>query len=78
MNVKFWELFEKDHKEYRKPLRNPDNLIEKNFEGEAVFSLDNIFMGKTKKGESFPQSSIYVAEEVFVRDVLEEESCFGE
>ena len=48
INVKFWKLVERDGKDYRKPLHNPDNLIWKNFEGEAVFSLDNIFMGKYK------------------------------
>ena len=37
MTAKFWKLFEKDGKEYRKPFRNPENLIGKNFEGEAVF-----------------------------------------
>ena len=53
INAKFWKLVERDGKEYRKPLHNPDNLIGKNFEGEAVFSLDSIFMGKTKKGRVF-------------------------
>ena len=78
INVKFWKLFERDMKEYRKPLHNPDNLIGKNFEGEAGFSLDNIFMGKIKKGESFPQSIISVAEEVLVRGIIEEHSYFEE
>ena len=78
INVKSWKLVERDGKEYRKPLHNPDNLIGKNFEGEAVFSLNNIFMGKTKKGESFPQSIISVAEEVFVRGIIEEHSYFEE
>ena len=32
INAKFWEIFETDGKEYRKPLRNPNNLIDKNFE----------------------------------------------
>ena len=71
INVKFWELIERDGKEFRKPLRNPDNLIEKKFEGEAVFSLDNIFMGKTK-------SIISVAEELLVRHIIEEHSYFEE
>ena len=53
INAKFWKLVERDGKEYRKPLHNPDNLIGKNFEDEAVFSLDSIFMGKTKKGRVF-------------------------
>ena len=46
INVKFWKLVERDRKEYKNPLHNPDNLIWKNFEGEAVFSLDNIFKGR--------------------------------
>ena len=37
INVKFWKLVERDRKEYKNPLHNPDNLIWKNFEGEAVF-----------------------------------------
>ena len=78
INVKFLKLVERDGNEYRKPLHNPDNLIGKNFEGEAVFSLDNIFMGKTRKGESFPQSIISVAEEVLVRGIIEEHSYFEE
>ena len=57
MNVKFWELFERDGKEFRKPLRNPDNLIGKNFEGEAVFSLDSIFMRKQKRESLFHKAS---------------------
>ena len=78
INVKFWELFERDGKEYRKPLRNLDNLIGKNFEGEAVFSLDNIYVVKNKKGELIPKSIISVAEEVLVRDIIEEHSYFEE
>ena len=76
--MKLWKPIERDEKEYRKPLHNPHNLIGKNFEGEAVFSLDNIFMGKTKKGESFPQSIIFVAEDVLVRGIIEEHSYFEE
>ena len=32
INAKFWEIFERDGKEYRKPLRNPNKLIDKNLE----------------------------------------------
>ena len=53
MNLKFWQLFERDGKEYRKPLHNPDNLIEKNFEGEVIFKLDKIFNGKINKRKHF-------------------------
>ena len=78
MNVKFWQLFERDGKEYRKPLHNPENLIEKNFEGEVVFKLDKIFNGKISKGKDSLKSIISVAEEVLVREVIEEYSYFEE
>ena len=78
MNVKFWELFEIDGKEYRKPIHNPENLIEKNFEGEIVFKLDKIFIGKINKGKDYLKSIISVADEVLVREVIEEESYFEE
>ena len=78
MNVKFWQLFERDGKEYRKPLHNPENLMEKNFEGEVIFKLDKIFNGKIKKGKDSLKSIISVAEEVLVREVIEEQSYFKE
>ena len=78
MNVKFWELFEKDGKEYKRHLGDPGNLLEKNFEGEAVFSRDNIYVVKNRKGELIPKSIISVAEEVLVREVLKEQSYFEE
>ena len=49
MNVNFWKLLERDGKEFRKTFHNPENLIDKNFEGEVVFQLDKIFNGKIKK-----------------------------
>ena len=70
--MKFWELFEIDGKEYRKPLHNPDNLIQKNFEGEVIFKLDKIFIGKINKGKDYSKNIISVAEEVLVREVIEE------
>ena len=78
MNVKFWQLFERDGKEYRKPLHNPENLIEKNFEGEVVFKLDKIFNGKINKGKDPLKSIISVAEEILVRGIIEEHSYFEE
>ena len=74
MDVKFWQLFERDGKEYRKLLQNPENLIEKNFEGEIVFKLDKIFNGKINKGRDYSKSIISVAEEVLVRGIIEEHS----
>ena len=70
MNVKLWELFEIDGKEYRKPLSNPDDLIDNIFEGEAVFRL-KIFIGKTNQGKDSLKSIISVVEEILVREVIE-------
>ena len=78
MNVKFWKLVEIDGKEYRKPLHNPDNLIEKNFEGEVVYRLNKTFNGKINKGKDSLKSIISVAEEVLVRGIIEEQSYFEE
>ena len=76
MNVKFWQLFERDGKEYRKPLHNLENLIEKNFEGEVIFKLDKIFNGKINKRKDSLKSIISVAEEVHVRGIIKEHSYF--
>ena len=76
MNLKFWQLFERDGKEYRKPLHNPDNLIEKNSEGEVIFKFDKIFNGKINERKYSLKSIISVAEEIIVREILEEHSCF--
>ena len=65
-------------KEYRKPLHNPDNLIEKNFEGEVIFKLDKIFNGKIKERKDSLKSIISVAEEILVREVIEGHSYFEE
>ena len=78
MNVKFWQLFERDRKEYRKPLHNPKNLIEKNFEGEVVFRLNKIFNRKTNQGKDSLKSIISVVGEILVREVIEEHSYFEE
>ena len=78
MNVKFWQLFKRDGKEYKKPLHNPENLIEKNFEGEVVFRLNKIFNGKINKGKDYSKCIISVAEEVLVRGIIEEHSYFEE
>ena len=77
MNAKFWKLIERDGKECRKPLGNPDNLIGKNFEGEAVLLIDKIYIIKNK-GEFIPKSVISIAEEVLDRDIIKEESYFEE
>ena len=65
------EMCPKDGKEYKKPIHNPESLIGENIEGEVVFSIANIFVGKNEKGEYFPQSIVSVAEEILVKYVMD-------
>ena len=58
-------------KEYKKPVWDEEALLGKYIEGEVVFSIANIFVGKS-------QSIICVAKEILVREIIEEErSYFG-
>ena len=58
-------------KEYKKPVWDEEALLGKYVEGEVVFSIANIFVGKS-------QSIICVAKEILVREIIEEErSYFG-
>ena len=80
MAPKFWEVFcddgksgssEQSSKEYKKPVWDEEALLGKYVEGEVVFSIANIFVGKS-------QSIICVAKEILVRGIIEEErSYFG-
>ena len=57
MAPKFWEVFCDDGKEYKKPVWDEEALLGKYVEGEVVFSIANIFVGKS-------QSIICVAKEI--------------
>ena len=70
MAPKFWEVFWKDGKEYKKAIWDEESLLGKNIEGEIVFSIANILVGK-------PQSIICVAKEILVREIMTEKSYFG-
>ena len=70
MAPKFWEVFEKDGKEYKKEIWDEESLLGKYIEGEIVFSIANIFVGKS-------QSIICVAKEILVKEVMNEKSYFG-
>ena len=71
MAPKFWEVFYEDGKEYKKAVWDEESLLGKYIEGEVVFSIANIFVGKS-------QSIICVAKEILVREIIEEErSYFG-
>ena len=65
MAPKFWEVFCKDGKEYKKAVWDEESLLGKYIEGEVVFSIANIFVGKS-------QSIICVAKEILVREIIEE------
>ena len=69
MTPKFWEVFCEDGKEYKKPVWDEESLLGKYIEGEVVFSIANIFVGKS-------QSIICVAKEILVREIIEEERSY--
>ena len=78
MAPKFWEVFcedgksgssEQSSKEYKKPVWDEEALLGKYAEGEVVFSIANIFVGKS-------QSIICVAKEILVREIIEEERSY--
>ena len=69
MAPKFWEVFCDDGKEYKKPVWDKEALLGKYIEGEVVFSIANIFVGKS-------QSIICVAKEILVSEIIEEERSY--
>ena len=79
MIPKFWKVFEKNGKEYKKAILNKDSLDWKNIEVEIFFSIANIFVEKNTKSEDMtePKSIICVAKEILVREIMEEKSYFG-
>ena len=56
-------------KEYKKAVWDEESLLGKYIEGEVVFSIANIFVGKS-------QSIICVAKEILVREIIEEERSY--
>ena len=70
MAPKFWEVFCEDGKEYKKAVWDEESLLGKYIEGEVVFSIANIFVGKS-------QSIICVAKEILVKEEMNEKSYFG-
>ena len=78
MAPKFWEVFcedgksgssEQSSKEYKKAVWDEESLLGKYIEGEVVFSIANVFVGKSK-------SIICVAKEILVKEVMAEKSYF--
>ena len=56
-------------KEYKKRVWDKESLLGKYIEGEVVFSIANIFVGKS-------QSIICVTKEILVREIIEEERSY--
>ena len=56
MIPKFWKVFEKNGKEYKKAILNKDSLDWKNIEGEIVFSIANIFVEKKHKERRYDRT----------------------
>ena len=68
---RFWKVCEEDGEEKKKRIWDTDSLVWKNIEGEIVFSIANIFLGKNTK------SITCVAKEILVREIIEEKSYFS-
>ena len=68
---KFWKVCEEEGEEKKKRIWDTDSLVWKNIEGEIVFSIANIFLGKNTK------SITCVAKEILVREIIEEKSYFS-
>ena len=67
---KFWKVFEKDGEEKKKRIWDTDSLVWKNIEGEIVFSIANIFLGKKAK------SITCAAKEILVREIIKDEKSY--
>ena len=71
---KFWGVIEKDgksgsseqsSKEYKERIWDTESLVWEKIEGEIIFSIENIFVGKNTGNINC------VAKEIFVREIME-------
>ena len=62
---KFWGVIEKDGKEYKERIWDTESLVWEKIEGEIIFSIENIFVGKNTGNINC------VAKEIFVREIME-------
>ena len=67
---KFWKVCEEDGEEKKKRIWDTDSLVWKNIEGEIVFSIANIFLGKKAK------SITCAAKEILVREIIKDEKSY--
>ena len=69
---KFWKVIEKDGEERKRRIYDTESLNWKKIEGEIVFSIANIFIGRKQE----PKSIICVAKEILVRDIIKDEKSY--
>ena len=69
---KFWKVIEKDGKERKRRIQDTESLNWKKIEGEIVFSIANIFIGRKQE----PKSIICVAKEILVREIIKDEKSY--
>ena len=69
---KFWKVIEKDGEERKRLIYDTESLNWKKIEGEIVFSIANIFIGRKQE----PKSIICVAKEILVRDIIKDEKSY--
>ena len=69
---KFWKVIEKDGEERKRRIYDTESLNWKKIEGEIVFSIANIFIGRNQE----PKSIICVAKEILVREIIKDEKSY--
>ena len=69
---KIWKVIEKDGEERKRRISYTESLNWKKIEGEIVFSIANIFIGRKQE----PKSIICVAKEILVRDIIIDEKSY--
>ena len=75
---KFWKVIEKDGKERKRRIQDTESLNWKKIEGEIVFSIANIFVGRKTQSakQQEPKSIICVAKEILVKDIVKDEKSY--
>ena len=66
------KVIEKDGEERKRLIYDTESLNWKKIEGEIVFSIANIFIGRKQE----PKSIICVAKEILVRDIIKDEKSY--
>ena len=75
---KFWKVIEKDGEKRKRRIQNTESLNWKKIEGEIVFSIANIFIGRKTQSakQQEPKSIICVAKEILAREIIKNEKSY--